>query len=257
MAVWARTESVRVGDLEVTVRSAGAGVPLVLLHGGLGSGEDWTPVVEALGGSTAVHVPDSRGHGSTRGPGDRLEYAAMADDVAALIAALGLDRPVVAGWSDGGNIALELGLRHPDRARALVVAGAWIRLDEHMQRLNRDVFGMTSPGVVDRERLEANGLLARAVADSGRTEAEVLATVAALSHAYTTDPALDGRLGDLTVPTLVVLGDRDPFVPLEHAVDLYRALPEAALAIVPGGAHDLPREHSDALARLIGRQLAR
>ncbi len=252
---WEQTVSVRVGVLEMAVRTSGAGTPLVLLHGGLGSGEDWAPVVDALGGRAAVHAPDSRGHGHTRGLADRLSYAEMADDVAGLITVLGLERPVVAGWSDGGNIALELGLRHPDSARALVVAGAWIRIDEHMERLNREVFGMTAPGVVDRERLEANGMLAEAVGDSGRTEDEALAAVTALSHAYTTDPHLEGRLGDITLPTLVVLGDRDPFVPLEHAVDLYRALPEASLAIVPGGAHDLPGKHPGALADLVRLQL--
>lgn len=252
---WEQTVSVRVGDLEMAVRSSGSGDPLVLLHGGLGSAEDWIPVVEALGDGAAVHAPDSRGHGKTRGPADRLSYAGMADDVAGLITALGLDRPVVAGWSDGGNIALELALRHPDSTRALVVAGAWLRIDEHMERLNREVFGMTAPGVVDRERLDANGMLAEAVAGSGRTEEEVLAGVTALSHAYTTDPHLDGRLGQITVPTLVVLGDRDPFVPLDHAVDLYRALPEGSLAILPGGAHDLPRKHSRPLADLVRRQL--
>lgn len=253
--VWEQTVSARVGDLVMAVRSAGSGEPLVLLHGGLGSAEDWVPVVEALGAGVAVRAPDSRGHGETRGPAERLSYADMADDVAGLITALGLDRPVVAGWSDGGNIALELALRHPDSARALVVAGAWIRIDEHMERLNREVFGMTAPGVVDRERLDANGMLAEAVAASGRTEDEVLAAVTALSHAYTTDPHLEGRLGEITLPTLVVLGDRDPFVPLDHAVDLYRALPEGSLAVLPGGAHDLPRQHPGALADLVRRQL--
>lgn len=255
--VWDTTRTLPVGDVEMTVRVAGAGTPLVLLHGGTGSGADWDDVAAHLRDKAALYAPDSRGHGATRGPSARLSYAAMADDVAGLVAALGLDAPVVAGWSDGGNIALELGIRHPGLARALVVGGAWIRLDEHMQHVNRDVLGMTAPGVVDRSRLERNGMLARLLEPGDRREEDVLPLLEALSDAYLADPQLDaGRLARIEVPTLVVLGDRDPLVPLEHGVDLYRMLPQGSLAVLPGAAHDLPHpDHAADFARLIASLL--
>lgn len=68
-----------------------------------------------------VIAPDSRGHGRTDNPAGRLAYDLMAEDVAGLIDALDLDRPLVAGYSDGAQIALELALRHPDRSRAVVL----------------------------------------------------------------------------------------------------------------------------------------
>jgi len=70
-----------------------------------------------------VFALDLRGHGRTNNPVGALGYPAMADDVAAFCAALRLDRPFVCGHSDGGNVALELGMRRPDLSRALVVSG--------------------------------------------------------------------------------------------------------------------------------------
>ena len=63
-----------------------------------------------------VIVPDSRGHGRSTNESGALSYALLADDIAALIAALELDRPVVGGYSDGGQVALELAVRHPEAA---------------------------------------------------------------------------------------------------------------------------------------------
>ncbi len=69
-------------------------------------------------------TPDSRGHGRSTNPASELFYPLIADDVAALIAALELARPVVGGWSDGVQVALELGARHPGVAGSLIVGAA-------------------------------------------------------------------------------------------------------------------------------------
>jgi pimeloyl-ACP methyl ester carboxylesterase len=86
----------------------GAGEPLVLIHGGLASSAMWEPLLPGLIDRFRVITPDSRGHGRSTNPGGTLSYAQLADDVAALIAAFGLERPVVGGYSDGGQIALEV-----------------------------------------------------------------------------------------------------------------------------------------------------
>jgi len=97
----------------------------VLSHGGLGSSVVWEPLIPALADGFRVILPDSRGHGRSTNPGGHLSYPQLADDLAALIAALGLVRPVVGGWSDGGQAALELGARHPGVAEALIVGAAY------------------------------------------------------------------------------------------------------------------------------------
>jgi pimeloyl-ACP methyl ester carboxylesterase len=71
-----------------------------------------------------VFTPDSRGHGRTDNPSGEISYRVLADDIAALVRALDLHKPMIAGYSDGGQVALEIGLRYPDLPRCLIVGGA-------------------------------------------------------------------------------------------------------------------------------------
>lgn len=103
----------------------GVGPVLLLVHGGLGVGSEWAPVAEELVRSFRVIAPDSRGHGRSNNPAGTLSYSQLADDMAALVEELELRRPIVVGWSDGGQVALELVVRHPRVAEALVVGGAY------------------------------------------------------------------------------------------------------------------------------------
>src|SRR5262249_9159438 len=73
----------------------GAGAPLLLIRGGLSPGSFWAPVAAELAAGFRVITPDSRGHGRSANPAAELSYARLAGDTAALIAALGLQRPVV------------------------------------------------------------------------------------------------------------------------------------------------------------------
>jgi pimeloyl-ACP methyl ester carboxylesterase len=81
----------------------GDGAPVILIHGGLSSSSQWEPVVSELADGFRVVTPDTRGHGRSTNPAGELSYALIADDIAVLIATLGLQRPVVGGWSDGGR----------------------------------------------------------------------------------------------------------------------------------------------------------
>jgi pimeloyl-ACP methyl ester carboxylesterase len=78
-------------------------------------------MIPLLADQFRVMTPDSRGHGRSTNPSGRLSFPTIADDLAAMIAALELDRPVVAGWSDGGQITLELAARHPGAAGPIIV----------------------------------------------------------------------------------------------------------------------------------------
>jgi pimeloyl-ACP methyl ester carboxylesterase len=106
-----QSNHVRCNGLQVHYEDHGAGAPVVLLHGGLVTGHlMWSSHVPALSRNHRVVVPDSRGHSRTDNPEGRLAYDLMADDRAAFIEALRLDRPVVVGYSDGAQTALELGV---------------------------------------------------------------------------------------------------------------------------------------------------
>src|SRR3954454_1487339 len=118
------SRSIPVNGASLYYDDRGAGAPILLIHAGLISRSIWEPLLPALTDEFRVITPDSRGHGRSTNPGGELSYAQLADDVAALITALELDRPIVGGYSDGGQVALEIGVRHPKAAGGLIVGAA-------------------------------------------------------------------------------------------------------------------------------------
>ena len=111
------------------VSELGAGEPLVLICGTTQPHQLWAPLLPALAAHYRVITYDHRGIGtSTRGDGE-ISMASLADDLAALLGELGVDRAHVLGWSLGSTVAQELALRHPRRVAGLVLAGTWGRTD--------------------------------------------------------------------------------------------------------------------------------
>lgn len=122
----------------------------MLVQPGLTSSAAYRGVVAGLAEQFLVVTFDSRGHGHSTNPSGEFSYELITKDTAALIDALGLERPVVGGWSDGGHVALKFGLRHPGRARALIVGAAFT--DFESQRANvRTWFQVDSGGKVDAD----------------------------------------------------------------------------------------------------------
>ena len=105
----------------------GTGRPLVLLHGGLGSGEMFGVVLPLLTGKYQVILPDLQGHGRTADVDRPLDVRLMADDIGALISHLGLTRPDVMGFSLGGGVALQTAVKYPGLVGKLVVVSANIK----------------------------------------------------------------------------------------------------------------------------------
>ena len=139
-----RTERIRVADgvdLAVDLWPVGSGrwdpasrrrtpVPFVLVHGLASNARTWDGVAQRLAAvGHPVATVDLRGHGRSAKPDGPYDVATVADDLAALIGALRLDRPVVAGQSWGGNVVVELAARHPAAIRGIAcVDGGWIEL---------------------------------------------------------------------------------------------------------------------------------
>src|SRR4051795_4082744 len=118
-----------VNGINLYYETYGAGRPLVLLHGGLGSGEMFGPILPALSARHQVIAPDLQGHGRTADIDRPLDVRLMADDVAALIDHLGLEKPDLAGYSLGGGVAFFTAANYPDKVGKLVMASAHIRSD--------------------------------------------------------------------------------------------------------------------------------
>src|SRR2546422_2398274 len=124
-----------VNGLKLYYETHGAGRPLILLHGGLGSGEMFGPVLPQLAARRQVIAVDLQGHGRTADIDRPIDVRLMADDIAALIDHLELDRPDGVGYSLGGGGGLHTATEHPAKVRRLVVVSANIRRDAIPQEM--------------------------------------------------------------------------------------------------------------------------
>jgi pimeloyl-ACP methyl ester carboxylesterase len=232
---------IEANGLRVYYEVYGEGEPLLLIHGGTATCRSWTSHLPAFGQHFQVFAPDSRGHGRTDNPTGKLGYRVMADDVAALVGALGLQRPLVLGYSDGGQIALELGMRYPGLTRALVLGGTQFRFSEAYLEATRALLGIAEGEEVDPERLgrdqpdfaeylrEAHGH----VYGSGywKTYVKKIASLWLTPLRYAPED-----LAAITDPVLILVGGCDGVV-TEESVELFRLLPNAELAVAPGSDH--------------------
>ena len=236
--------SIDVNGTKLSYEEHGKGIPLMLIHGGLGSSAVWKPLIPELPDGFRVITPDSRGHGRSTNPAGQLSYARIADDVAALIAALGLIRPVVGGWSDGGQATLELASRHPGVAAALIVGAAYPDFaGTGLRDAHRTLLGADDAGAPDLERLDAQlgddaGVI-KSLHPGGPRQWRALVQQTAPMWLDYAGLAPD-ELRAIETPTLVLAGDRDELIPLDLSVSLYRALPHAELAVCPQADHGAP-----------------
>lgn len=237
-----------VNGINLYYETHGAGRPMILLHGGLGSGEMFGPVLPALADHHQVILVDLQGHGRTADIDRPLDVTLMADDIAALIEHLGLDRPDVVGYSLGGGVALQTAIRHPHRVGRLVAASANIRRDAiypEMLQQQGQVSGAAAEFMKDTPMYELYQRVAPRPEDFPRLLDKIGAAMAK-DFDYTEE------VRGLQVPTLIVAADAD-MAPPSHYVEVFKLLdgglrdggwagenrPKGghALAILPGLTH--------------------
>ncbi|EAP5923710.1 TPA: alpha/beta hydrolase [Salmonella enterica] len=115
---------VEANGIKIHYVEEGEGPPLLLIHGGGLTAKSWQGLAKEASRYFRVIMPDSRGHGLTNNPQGTFSYDLMAEDMAAFVKALKLEKPLVMGYSDGGMVVLKLTSRYPDLARAAIVGGA-------------------------------------------------------------------------------------------------------------------------------------
>jgi len=231
-------QAVLVNGASIHYETYGQGPPLLLLHAGTLSGAMWKPYLEGFAGRYRVIVPDLRGHGRSDRPDTAMSYRLLAEDMAALVRALDLEKPLIAGFSDGGQVALEIGMRHPDLPRALVVGGAWFRYSVTYRAWVEDALGDVDSPEADLSRLKQNHPAWVAWLDALYGPDGWQSLMTPLKHMWTTP--LNYTPDDfrrVRAPTLVLIGDRDELVPVEEAAEMARLLPDAELAVVPEADH--------------------
>jgi pimeloyl-ACP methyl ester carboxylesterase len=232
-----RSACVALRGIRMYYETQGRGSPLLLLHGGAGNGMQFEKQRPAFAEHHLLIVPDCRAQGRTTDRPGPLTYHDMAEDMVALLDRLRVGRVDVMGWSDGGDIGLDLAIHHPERVAHLVTFGANFSPDglnaadvAWNRAATPDSFG---PGM--REGwTKLNPQPAHYEAAMGK----ILAM-------WRTEPRFTrAQLGRIRARTLVCAGEHDLIRP-EHTAALARAIPGARMWIVPGASHGAMIERPD------------
>jgi pimeloyl-ACP methyl ester carboxylesterase len=237
-----------VNGLHLYYETHGTGRPMILLHGGLGSGEMFGPILPTLAEHHRVIAVDLQGHGRTADIDRPIDVRLLADDIAALIDHLGLDKPDLVGYSLGGGVAFFTAVKYPDKVGKLVVAAAHIRRDAIPAEMLAQQAQVSSAAVEfmkDTPMYELYQRVAPRPEDFGRLLDKI-------GESLAKDFDFADEVRGLKVPTLIVAADAD-MAPPSHYVEFFKLLdgglrdggwmgegrPKGghALAIVPGTTH--------------------
>jgi pimeloyl-ACP methyl ester carboxylesterase len=224
----------RINNVSIYYETYGAGPPVLVMHGGLGSLESMGNQIRALAETHLVIAPDSRGQGRSSDSSMSLAYSVMADDMVQLLDYLQIVSVDVVGSSDGGIVGLDLAMRYPERVRRLVAISA-----------NYDPSGIPQnpttgvPRTPVLYRLQAVDpaywpVIYRKVTEMWRTQPNF--SIDELSH--------------IRAPTLIMAGEFD-LIKREHTAQLAKAIPGSREIIVKGATHAVPTDKPDVVNKII------
>jgi pimeloyl-ACP methyl ester carboxylesterase len=233
---------------EIAYEVAGAGPPVVLVHGLAGSTRWWDACLPGLTERLTVYAVDLPGFGENR----RTEPFALekaAERLAAWTDVVRLERASIVGHSMGGYVAADLAARFPERVERLVLVDAVVRpYDDPLRQPVRGVLDMARTLPVRYWRILLSDALRAGPATLHNATRAVLAA------------DLRPRLGQIAAPTLVIWGERDNLVPLEYGKLLAETLPNASLEVIEGAGHnpmwDRPEELNHVLIRFLTGEVA-
>jgi esterase len=254
-------------SLELAHTEHGSGPPVVILHGLLGSARNWASIAKHLAGAYRVLAVDLRNHGSSPWA-DAMGYEAMAEDVAALIARLGLAPPAVVGHSMGGKVAMELALSHGDAVGRLVVVDiAPVRYErsfapyvEAMRQADlsvdrrSDVDESLRPAVPDAG-VRAFLLQNLVSSDGGFAWRVNLSALSANMDAIMGFPTSTSRKYER--PALFLSGGRSDYVRPEHRAGIERLFTRAGYEVIEDAGHWVHAERPAAFLEVLERFLER
>ena len=237
-----------VNGINLYYETHGAGRPMILLHGGLGSGAMFGPILSTLAERHQVIAVDLQGHGRTADIDRPIDMRLMADDIAALIDHLGVDKPDLVGYSLGGGVAFFTAVKHPEKIGKLVMGSANIRRDAipaEMLAQQAQVSAAAAEFMKDTPMYELYQRVAPRPEDFPRLLDKI-------GESMANDFDFSDEVRSLQVPTMLVAADAD-MAPPSHYVEAFKLLdgglrdggwmgegrPKGghALAILPGLTH--------------------
>jgi pimeloyl-ACP methyl ester carboxylesterase len=269
------TRWTKVHGHDVAYRQAGSGPVLLMIHGIAGSSGTWVPVMPLLAEHYTVIAPDLLGHGESAKPRGDYSLGAYASGVRDLLGVLGHERATVVGHSLGGGVAMQFAYQFPQMAERLVLVcsgGLGKEVSPLLRALSLPGTEYLLPvvlapqihsvvrslgGVLGRVGLRADPFLEEVwsawsrLTDVRAQRAFVHTIRAVIDVAGQRVSARDRLYLAHEVPTMIVWGDRDQVIPVEHAHVAHELIPGSRLEIVEGAGHFLPFERPELLDRVL------
>ncbi len=274
------TRWAKVHGHDVAYRQAGEGPVLVMIHGIAGSSGTWVPVMPLLAERYTVIAPDLLGHGESAKPRGDYSLGAYASGIRDLLGVLGHERATIVGHSLGGGIAMQFAYQFPQMAERLVLVASG-GLGKEVSPLLR---ALSLPGteyvlpavlapqlhavvgrvgtVLGRVGVRADPFLGEVwnawsrLTDLRAQRAFIHTIRAVIDVAGQRVSARDRLYLANEIPTLIVWGDRDQVIPVDHAHIAHELMPGSRLEVVEGAGHFLPIERPELLDRLLRDFLA-
>ena len=224
----------------------GKGIPLLLLHGGLGSITDFKKCIPNLSKKYKVIAFDAPGLGRSEFADSTMTYKLMAHYYSEAIDLLKLDSTYVVGWSDGGNVALLLAKIRPDKIKKIAVSGATYKLEgttkESLEDINKFsdttwVIKELKPWIKQYKEKSPTGNWKKYITEAKRMWFEEIYFQKSV-------------LIEINTPTLLVYGDRDMYT-TELGLELHRAIKKSQFCILPNTSHDVFWEKPDLINKIL------
>ncbi|HET6681306.1 MAG TPA: alpha/beta hydrolase [Gemmatimonadaceae bacterium] len=242
---------VAINGMQMYFEVSGQGEPLIVLHGAYMNIPAMGEIIPRLAKSHRVYALELQGHGRTTDIDRPITYQNLADDIAVFMDSVGLATADVFGYSMGGQAALQLAIRHPEKARKLIVAGVAYDLRGWQPVYTEFIPSMTVEMITEMPFAAEY----RKLAPNPDGFPELARKLIALEK----EPmAWEGEVKTIEAPVLIISGDAD-VVTLEHSVALFRLLgggvmgdmgkplPSARLAILPATSHTAVITQTDLL----------
>ena len=219
---------ISIQNTKIYYEEYGKGMPLILLHGGMGSIADFSLCIPELAKHFHVIAPDAPGQSRSE-MSDSISYQLLADYVWKMIEKLSLDSVYIMGWSDGGNTALILAGEHPDKVKKVLVAGANYKASGY-------IFGDSLkpvPADYQPPKEEQKFIDDYFIMNRDQWKKIVNDRIMMWSKEIYFSPAI---LQQINVPVMLVLGDRDA-VTTEHGLEMHRLIKGSYFCILPNTSH--------------------
>ena len=229
---------VNLNGFELYYETLGGGEPLLLVHGWSGNTAYFEPFLEPLAERYRLIIPDLRGHGRSTNPGGEFTMGQSALDLFALLDHLGLGQIKAIGASAGGLILLHMGTGQPSRIERMVLIGTGSRFLPHC----RESMVGADAGEYPEEWWE---LMRNRHPRGDEQIREMVGYLRSFARNETDVEFSSSVLSGIEAETLIVHGDRDWCFPPSLAVEIFEAIPNASLWVIPGGEHvPVMGEHS-------------